>query len=92
MRRHHPDVVFFVDMNDCFQKVKSSVSPVVKQNPFGQLRLNEAFKSKLNINSPQHGLQGIVTVSYKAYRNTYQISQYVSFVEKMYRYTTKYHG
>ena len=53
MRRHHPDVVFFVDMNDCFLKVKSSVSPVVKQNLFGQLRLNEAFKSKLNINSPK---------------------------------------
>ena len=53
MRRHHPDVVFFVDMNDCFLKVKSSVSPVVKQNLFGQLRLNEAFKSKLNINSPR---------------------------------------
>ena len=34
---------------------------------------------------------GIVTVSYKTYRdtyrNTYQISQYVSFVEKVYRYT-----
>lgn len=40
MRRHHPDV----DMNDCFRKVKSSVSPVVKQNPFGQLRLNEVFQ------------------------------------------------
>jgi hypothetical protein len=38
----------------------------------------------------QHGLQGIVTVSYKmyrdTYRNTYQISQYVSFVDKVYRY------
>ena len=31
--------------------------------------------------------EGIVTVSYKTYRNTYQISQYVSFVEKVYRYT-----
>jgi hypothetical protein len=31
----------------------------------------------------QHGLQGIVTVSYKTYRNTYQISRYVSLVEKM---------
>ena len=40
MRRHHPDV----DMNDCFRKVKSSVSPVVKTNPFGQLRLNEVFQ------------------------------------------------
>jgi hypothetical protein len=39
----------------------------------------------------QHGLQGIVTVSYKAYRdtyrNTYQISRYLSLVEKVYRYT-----
>ena len=35
----------------------------------------------------QHGLQGIVTVSYKTYRNTYQISRYVSLVEKVYRYT-----
>jgi hypothetical protein len=35
----------------------------------------------------QHGLQGIVTVSYKTYRNTYQISQYLSFVEKVYSYT-----
>jgi hypothetical protein len=35
----------------------------------------------------RHGLQGIVTVSYKTYRNTYQISQYVSFVENVYRYT-----
>jgi len=39
----------------------------------------------------QHGLQGIVTVFYKThhdtYRNTYQISWYVSFVEKVYRYT-----
>ena len=38
----------------------------------------------------QHGLQGIATVSYKmyrdTYRNTYQISQYVSFVDKVYRY------
>ena len=35
--------------------------------------------------------EGIVTVSYKTYRdtyrNTYQISQYVSLVEKVYRYT-----
>ena len=35
--------------------------------------------------------EGIVTVSYKkyrdTYRNTYQISQYISFVEKVYRYT-----
>ena len=31
--------------------------------------------------------EGIVTVSYKTYRNTYQISEYVSFVEKVYRYT-----
>jgi len=31
--------------------------------------------------------EGIVTVSYKTYRDTYQISQYVSFVEKVYRYT-----
>ena len=41
----------------------------------------------------RHVLQGIVTVSYKTYRdtyrNTYQISQYVSFVEKVYRYTPK---
>ena len=29
----------------------------------------------------------IVTVSYKTYRNTYQILQYVSLVEKVYRYT-----
>ena len=39
----------------------------------------------------QHGLQGIVTVSYKTYRdtyrNTYQISRYVSLAEKVYRYT-----
>ena len=39
----------------------------------------------------QHGLQGIVTVSCKTYhdtyRNTYQISQCASFVEKVYRYT-----
>jgi hypothetical protein len=35
----------------------------------------------------QHGLQGIVTVSYKTYRNTYQISRYVWLVEKVYRYT-----
>jgi hypothetical protein len=39
----------------------------------------------------QHGLQGIVTVSYKTYhdtyRNTYQISRYISLVEKVYRYT-----
>ena len=39
----------------------------------------------------QHGLQGIATVSYKTYRytyrNTYQISRYVSLVEKVYRYT-----
>ena len=37
--------------------------------------------------------EGIVTVSYKmyrdTYRNTYQISQYVSFVEKVYGYTPK---
>ena len=35
--------------------------------------------------------EGIVTDSYKTYRDTYrityQISQYVSFVEKVYRYT-----
>jgi hypothetical protein len=41
----------------------------------------------------QHGLQGIVTVSYKTYRDTYrnayQISRYVSLVEKVYRYTPK---
>jgi hypothetical protein len=39
----------------------------------------------------QHGLQGIVTVSYKTYRdtyrNTYQISRYAWLVEKVYRYT-----
>jgi hypothetical protein len=39
----------------------------------------------------QHGLQGIVTVSNKTYRdthrNTYQISRYASLVEKVYRYT-----
>ena len=35
----------------------------------------------------QHGLQGIVTVSYKTYRNTYQILRYVSLVEKVYRFT-----
>ena len=39
----------------------------------------------------QHGLQGIVTVSYKTYRdtycNTYQILRYVSLVEKVYHYT-----
>jgi len=38
--------------------------------------------------------EGIVTVSYKTYRdtyrNTYQILRYVSFVEKVYRYTPKY--
>ena len=38
--------------------------------------------------------EGIVTVSYKTYRdthrNTYQISQYVSFVEKVYRYTPNF--
>ena len=45
----------------------------------------------------QHGLQGIVTVSYKMYRdpycNTYQISRYmyVSLVEKVYRYTPSKH-
>jgi hypothetical protein len=37
----------------------------------------------------QNGLQGIVTVSYKTYRNTYQISRYISLVEKVYRYTKK---
>ena len=31
--------------------------------------------------------EGIVTVSYKTYRDTYQISHYVSFVEKVYHYT-----
>ena len=30
--------------------------------------------------------EGIVTVSYKTYRNTYQIFQYVLFVEKVYHY------
>jgi len=34
--------------------------------------------------------EGIVTVSYKTYRdtyrNTYRITQYVSFVEKVHRY------
>jgi hypothetical protein len=39
----------------------------------------------------QHGLQEIVTVSYKTYRdtyrNTYQISRYAWLVEKVYRYT-----
>jgi hypothetical protein len=44
-----------------------------------------------NAHVNQHGLQGIVTVSYKTYRdayhNTYQISGYVSLVEKVYRYT-----
>jgi hypothetical protein len=39
----------------------------------------------------QHGLQGIVTVSYKTYRdtyhNTYQKSRCVSLVDKVYRYT-----
>jgi len=39
----------------------------------------------------QHGLQGIVTVSYKTYRDmyhhTYQISRYASLVEKVYHYT-----
>ena len=33
----------------------------------------------------QHGLQGIVTVSYKTYRNTYRDTY--SLVEKVYRYT-----
>ena len=44
--------------------------------------------------STSNGLQGIVTVSYKTYRdtyhNTYQISRYVSLVEKVYRYTPKW--
>jgi hypothetical protein len=31
-----------------------------------------------------------LTVSYKTYRNTYQISQCVSLVEKVYRYTPKH--
>jgi hypothetical protein len=30
----------------------------------------------------QHGLQGIVTVSYKTHRNSYQISRYVSLWKK----------
>ena len=42
-------------------------------------------------NVDQHGLQGIVTVSYKTYRVTYQISRYVSLVEKVYRYTPSSH-
>jgi hypothetical protein len=41
-----------------------------------------------SVHVDQHGLQGIVTVSYKTYRdtyrNTYQISRYVSLVEKVY--------
>ena len=45
------------------------------------------MKKKHGAHVDQHGLQGIVTVSYKTYRNTYQISRYVSLVEKVYRYT-----
>ena len=40
--------------------------------------------------------EGIVTVSYKmyrdTYRNTYQISQYVSIVEKVYHYTPTFNS